>query len=177
MTVMQIREIAMTSPTVNINRDVMKTASRVSNFSVAHLLGETKSEDISKNLSSNKTDQFSCDKTSDSERKSPCSSISEEELDESVHDDDDCDSIVDVEDIKSDKSTKFSNEPSPLSINPQSLIRPTPFSALAAAAWGINGLSGWPGRQMAFRPPQNFSGPNGSKLISIQNIKMNLNYL
>jgi hypothetical protein len=164
---MQIREIAMmTSPTVNINRDVIKTASRVSNFSVASLLAGTKSEEIPKKFF-DKTEQFSCDKISDNERKSACSSIvSEEEFDESMHDDeDDCDSIVDVEDLKSDKSTNSSNETSLHSGMPQSLIRPTPFSALAAAAaWGMNGgLPGWPGRQMAFRTPENFSGSNGSK--------------
>lgn len=162
MTVMQILERAMTSPTVNINRNVIKTASRVSNFSVASLLADTKSVELPKNLTLNKTDQFCCDKSSDNERKSPCSSIVSEEFDDSIHGDDNCDSIVDVEDIKSDKST---NETSPHSIS-QSLIRPTPFSALAAAAaWGMNGLQGWPGRQMPFRPPDNFSTSNGSKFL------------
>lgn len=151
MTIMH-REIAMTSPTVNINRDVIK---RVSNFSVASLLADTKTDELPKNLSLNKTDQYPCDK-SDNERKSPCSSIVSEEEFESMHDDDDCDSIVDVEDLKSDKSTNSSVE---ASISSQSLIRPTPFSALAAAAWGIHG---WP-RQMPFRPPEGFSGPNASK--------------
>ena len=163
MTVMQGREIAMTSPTVKKFESVInKTASRVSNFSVASLLADTKSHinETPKNLSLNKSNLDHCDdrKISEHERKSHCSSvISEQDFDEEVHDedDDDCDSIVDVEDIKSDKSTN-----SYQSHTSKPLIRPTPFSAIAAA-WGLNNLQGWPANrqlQLPFRSPEFFPG-------------------
>lgn len=131
-------------------------------------------------------------KISDSElldRKShtPHSSIASDDFDESIHDEDEEDSIVDVEDVKNDNSTNSSNIESPhkgdlLQSHPlvsgQALIRPTPFSALAAAAaaWGMNnGVPGWPGRQIPppfGRPPELFPGQglpgqlNGSKSLS-----------
>lgn len=168
MTVMQAREIAMTSPSVKKFEGVInKTASRISNFSVASLLADTKSHIIEtpKNLSLNKSDLEPCDdqKISEHERKSHCSSvISEQDFDEEVHDedDDDCDSIVDVEDIKSDKSTNSYDAMQSQSLTSKPLIRPTPFSAIAAA-WGLNNLQGWPANrqlQLPFRSPEFFPG-------------------
>lgn len=159
-------EIGMTSPSVKKFESVIKTASRVSNFSVASLLADTKSHinETPKNLSLNKSDVESCDdqKLNEYERKSHCSSIlSEQDFDESVHDeeDDDCDSIVDVEDIKSDKSTNSFDAMQSQSLTSKPLIRPTPFSAIAAA-WGLNSLQGWPARQLQlpFRSPDFFPG-------------------
>lgn len=224
MTVTPIRTITMTSPTVtsvDINKETK--ASKISNFSVASLLADTRSKSSSvfknnyilnnndeisslmpKNLSVPKTDlclpnshnnDNDCSsnsfnhKISDNEleRKShtPHSSVASEDFDDSIHEEDEEDSIVDVEDVKNDNnSTNGSNNDSPpkgdlLHSHPlvagQALIRPTPFSALAAAAaaWGMNnGVPGWPGRQMhpSFRPPELFPGQglpgqlNGSKL-------------
>ena len=238
MTVTPIRTITMTSPTVtsvDINKETK--ASKISNFSVASLLADTRrsfpatvlknhhhqnfhnnNDDLSslmpKNLSVPKTDlclpinnnnnnnnnnDNDCssnslnNKISDSElldRKShtPHSSIASDDFDESIHDEDEEDSIVDVEDVKNDNSTNSSNIDSPhkgsdgLQSHPlvagQALIRPTPFSALAAAAaaWGMNnGVPGWPGRQIPppfGRPPDLFHGQglpgqlNGSKYLS-----------
>lgn len=228
MTVTPIRTITMTSPTVtsvDINKETK--ASKISNFSVASLLADTRSktfpasifkhnnnhhnfnnnDEISslmpKNLSVPKTDlclpnshDNDCNsnslnnKLSDSElleRKShtPHSSIASEDYDDSIHEDDEEDSIVDVEDVKNDNSTNSSNIESPPKndvlhahhlVAGQALIRPTPFSALAAAAaaWGMNnGVPGWPGRQMppSFRPPDLFHGQglpgqlNGSEYL------------
>lgn len=165
MTVMHGREIAMTSPTVKKIESVIKTASRVSNFSVASLLADTKSHIIQTptNLSLNKPQSCDDQKLNDHERKSPCSSIiSEQDFDESMHDedDDDCDSIVDVEDIKSDKSTNSFDATQSQSLTSKPLIRPTPFSAIAAA-WSLNNsLQAWPSRQLQlpFRSPDFFPG-------------------
>ncbi|KAG5677713.1 hypothetical protein PVAND_007445 [Polypedilum vanderplanki] len=218
MTVTPIRTITMTSPTVtsvDINKETK--ASKISNFSVASLLADTRSkalptqvfknnnhhifnhnnnDEISslmpKNLSVSKTDACNLpnsnndndcssnslnNKLSDSEiieRKShtPHSSIASDDFDESLHDDDEEDSIVDVEDVRNENSTNSSNVESPKSgdamhahqlVAGQALIRPTPFSALAAAAaaWGMNnGVPGWPNRQIPppFRPPELFPG-------------------
>lgn len=102
-----------------------------------------------------------------SQTQTPHSSIGSDEYDDSIHGDDDDDEDVDIEDMNSENST---NDKKPQSNHPSlghaSLmggsvpLRPTPFSALAAAAaaWGgmsNNGVPGWPGRQM---PP---FGPHG----------------
>lgn len=218
MTVTPIRTITMTSPTVtsvDINKETK--ASKISNFSVASLLADTRSKSfpttvlknnnhhsfnhnnndeilslMPKNLSVSKTElclsnshqrhhnnDNDCsnnsinNKLSDNElleRKShtPHSSIASEDFDDSIHDDDEEDSIVDVEDVRNDNSTNSSNMHSSLKASDvlhthslvagQALIRPTPFSALAAAAaaWGMNnGVPGWPhSRQIPppFRP-------------------------
>jgi hypothetical protein len=231
MTVTPIRTITMTSPTVtsvDINKETK--ASKISNFSVASLLADTRTkalptqvfknnnhhifnhnnnDEISslmpKNLSVPKADlcglpsanhDNDCssnslnNKISDSEhldRKShtPHSSIASDDFDESLHDDDEEDSIVDVEDMRNDHSTNGSRVESPKERDAmhahhlaagQALIRPTPFSALAAAAaaWGMNnGVPGWPGRQMhpSFGRPELFPGQvlpgqlNGSEYL------------
>jgi hypothetical protein len=99
----------------------------------------------------------------------PHSSIASEDYDDSMRDDeDDEDSIVDIEDVKNENST---NEKGSSSLMPGQAppIRPTPFSALAAAAaaWGMNnGVPGWPNRQMQhFGPPGLFPGqPFGGQM-------------
>jgi hypothetical protein len=237
MTVTPIRTITMTSPTVtsvDINKEIK--ASKISNFSVASLLADTRSKTFSstivknanlnnndeiaslmpKNLSVPKTDLCSPNSHHDNdlnsnslhnhhshnnklhhsdsdllERKShtPHSSIASDDFDDSMHDDDEEDSIVDVEDVKNDNSTNSSNIESPPKgsdvmhahslVAGQALIRPTPFSALAAAAaaWGMNnGVPGWPGRQLhgpPFPRPDLFPGQgmpgqlNGSKYFHL----------
>jgi hypothetical protein len=201
MTVLPIRIESMTSsPTNNIDMNKETKTSRISNFSVASLLADTRSKtktppqtvikahsdnfhsnfDISlttpKNLSisnianscspnsqNNDSNNSNTRIHSDSEllvqrSHSPHSSIVSEEYDESAHgdmDDDDEDSIVDIEDVKNENSTnslersKTEFLQTPPHIADQPLIRPTPFSALAAAAaaWG-SGVPGWPARQM-----------------------------
>jgi hypothetical protein len=100
-----------------------------------------------------------------SQTQTPHSSIASDEYDDSIHDDDD-DEDVDIEDVNSENSTNEKRPSLNSSMPHQSLIggpvplRPTPFSALAAAAaaWGgmsTNGVPGWPTRQM---PP---FGPHG----------------
>ena len=96
----------------------------------------------------------------------PHSSIASDDYDDSIHDDED-DEDVDIEDCEN--STNGHHQKSSGLLPPQSMIggahpiRPTPFSALAAAAaaWGgmNNGIGGWPGRQMQpFGPPGMFQG-------------------
>lgn len=115
-----------------------------------------------------------------SQTQTPHSSIASDEYDDSIHDDDD-DEDVDIEDVNSENSTNEKRPSLNSSMPHQSLIggpvplRPTPFSALAAAAaaWGgmsANGVPGWPTRQMPpFGPhglpfPGQFSGQlNGGK--------------
>jgi homeobox protein MSX len=232
MTVLPIRTLTMTSPTVtSVNNKETKT-SRISNFSVASLLADTRRShspppvtpaaviraaiisenhlhhnnhiaDISlvpKNLSihnnNNSNKNSSCSpnsphnnnnndssnnsiKLNDSEllessqrSHTPHSSIASEEYDDSMRDEDDEeDSIVDIEDVRNENSTNdeklkhSSGLQGPPSLVPgQPPIRPTPFSALAAAAaaWSMNngGVPGWPGaRQMPpFGAPGLFPG-------------------
>jgi len=204
MTVTAMRLVAMSSPTVTSvdSPPQTKIASRISNFSVASLLADTRSKtppasriianhiinnnnnDICltpKNLSmsqasscspsSQHNDSTNSIKHNDSElldqrSHTPHSSIASEDYDDSIHDDED-DEDVDIEDMNSENSTN--DHKSPSGLPPHSMIggpgpiRPTPFSALAAAAaaWGgmNNGVGGWPGRQMPpFGPPGLFPG-------------------
>lgn len=93
----------------------------------------------------------------------PHSSIASEEYDDSMRDDevDEEDSDVDIEE-NSTNGEKRGNHASSL-VSGQPPIRPTPFSALAAAAaaWSMNNgaMQGWPGRQMPpFGAPGMFPG-------------------
>ena len=207
MTVTPIRLVTMSSPTVTSvdSPPQMKTIpSRISNFSVASLLADTRSKTpppsriianhiITNNNNNNNNDicvtpknlsmsqASSCSPNSqnndstnsirhtdsellDQRSHTPHSSIASEEYDDSIHDDDDED--VDIEEMNSENSTNGPKSPSGL-LHPQSMlggqvpIRPTPFSALAAAAaaWGGMNNGGWPGRQMPpFGPPGLFPG-------------------
>ena len=169
-----------------------KTAnSRLSNFSVASLLADTRPSTVEKfekiekfekvekvefgltsptNLSISQTSQASsCSPHGSSIRQNdldrsgtPHSSIGSEEYEESMHEDED--SIVDIEDTNLEMHEKPPSLPS--GAVP---IRPTPFSALAAAAAAWGGMGGgmpWQGRQMppgfgppGLFPPQGFPGP------------------
>lgn len=203
MTVTALRMVTMSSPTVtSVDSPPQIKSSRISNFSVASLLADTRSKTpppsrliahhinnnnneiclTPKNLSmsqasscspnSQNNDSSNSIKHNDSElldqrSHTPHSSIASDDYDDSIHDDDD-DEDVDIEDMNSENSTNGQKSASGL-LPPQSLvggpvpIRPTPFSALAAAAaaWGgmNNGVGGWPGRQMPpFGPPGLFPG-------------------
>ena len=217
MTVLPIRTIAMTSPTVTSMNNKETKTSRISNFSVASLLADTKRSStppahtaaavirvISENNNNNDHDQSHADiclvpknlsinnnsscspnsshnnndssnnsiKLNDSElldasqrSHTPHSSIaSEEDYDDSMRDDeDDEDSIVDIEDVKNENSkNEKGGQGGSLMPGQAPPIRPTPFSALAAAAaaWSMNnGVPGWPNRQMPpFGPPGLFPG-------------------
>ena len=201
---MKIKEMGSPSVTSD-NKMHMKTiTSRISNFSVASLLADTRSKTpppsriianhiITNNNNNNNNDicvtpknlsmsqASSCSPNSqnnestnsirhtdsellDQRSHTPHSSIASEEYDDSIHDDDDED--VDIEEMNSENSTNGPKSPSGL-LHPQSMlggqvpIRPTPFSALAAAAaaWGGMNNGGWPGRQMPpFGPPGLFPG-------------------
>lgn len=227
MTVLPIRTIAMTSPTVTSMNNKETKTSRISNFSVASLLADTKRSSTSpahtaaavirvisesqhlnnnnndhdhadiclvpKNLSINNNSSCSPNsshnnnessnnsiKLNDSEllessqrSHTPHSSIASEDYDDSMRDDeDDEDSIVDIEDVKNENSTNEKQTGQGGSLMPGQAppIRPTPFSALAAAAaaWSMNnsGMPGWPGRQMPpFGPPGLFPGqPFGGQM-------------
>ena len=205
MTVTPIRMVTMTSPSVTAidSPPRMKTiTSRISNFSVASLLADTRSKTpppsrilahhinnnnneiclTPKNLSTSQASSCSPNSQNndssinsikhndsdllDQRSHTPHSSIASEDYDDSIHDEDDED--VDIEDMNSEHSTN-EHKTSPGLTHPQSLaggpvpIRPTPFSALAAAAaaWGgmNSGVGGWPGRQMPpFGPPGLFPG-------------------
>jgi homeobox protein MSX len=206
MTVTPIRMVTMSSPTVTSidSPPQMKTiSSRISNFSVASLLADTRSKTpppsriIANHIINNNNNEIcltpknlstsqasSCSPSSQNNDSSlhsvkhndsdlleqrshtPHSSIASEDYDDSMHDEDDED--VDIEDMNGELSTN-GQKLSPGLMPPQSLvggpvpIRPTPFSALAAAAaaWGGmgNGVGGWPGRQMPpFGPPGLFPG-------------------
>lgn len=167
MTVTPLRT-AMTSPTVPPQH---KTSSRISNFSVASLLADTrpKSPVEGSQTSSPSPLMHSDSNLTKHERltSSPHSSGAESDVE---YDSNQEDSIVDIEDVNQD-----TRSPSPHELNKATLIhqatglpghvpiRPTPFSALAAAAaaWGgMNGGMGWPGaRQMnPFGPPGLFPG-------------------
>jgi homeobox protein MSX len=225
MTVTPLR-MAMTSPTVpppttqhhQHQPQLKSVTSRISNFSVASLLADTRPKSppltpTSKNNNNNNNiinnndlllsptnlsishtsscspnsqhnDSSSSIKNNDSElldrSHTPHSSIESEDYD-SVHEEED--SIVDIEDVNNENSTNLDKSPS---LIPASAlmgghvpIRPTPFSALAAAAasYGIGSGMLWPGaRQMQpFGPPglfpgQNFPGMQGGEcrfLLSI----------
>ena len=203
MTVTPMRKIEMGSPSVtSASKNQMKTiTSRVSNFSVASLLADTRSKTpppsriIANHLNNNNNNELtpknlstthvgSCSPSSqnnestthsikhndsellDQRSHTPHSSIASDDYDDSIHDDED-DEDVDIEDCEN--STNGHHQKSSGLMPPQSMIsgahpiRPTPFSALAAAAaaWGgmNNGVGGWPGRQMQpFGPPGMFPG-------------------
>ena len=219
MTVTPIRLVAMSSPSVTAvdSPPQMKTVtSRISNFSVASLLADTRSKTppppriianhaislnnnnnneiclTPKNLSTSHAsscspssphnDSSNSLKQNDRERMSshtPHSSIASEDYDDSLHEDDDDEDVdIECEDINGDNPAQKSSSGS---LPPQSMIggphpiRPTPFSALAAAAaaWGGMNNGGWPGRQMPpFGPPGLFpaqgfpSQMNGGKFSS-----------
>lgn len=229
MTVTPLRTITMTSPTVTSMNNKETKTSRISNFSVASLLADTRRSStppahtaaavirvisesqhhiknnnnnnnehamdiclVPKNLSlnhnsssspnSSHNNNDSCNnsiKLNDSElvesqrSHSPHSSIASDDYDDSMRDEeDDEDSIVDIEDVRNENSTNEKQAGQGGSLMPGQAppIRPTPFSALAAAAaaWSMNngGVPGWPGRQMqAFGPPGLFQGqPFGGQL-------------
>lgn len=105
-----------------------------------------------------------------SQTQTPHSSIGSDEYDDSIHGDDD-DEDVDIEDMNSENSTNDKKpQPNPSIGQHTSLmggpvpLRPTPFSALAAAAaaWGgmsSNGVPGWPNRQMTPFGPHGLAFP------------------
>lgn len=204
MTVTPLR-MAMTSPTVpppttqHQPQLIKSVTSRISNFSVASLLADTRpksppltptslkinhnNNDIllasPTNLSLSQTsscspnsqhnDSSSSIKNNDSElldrSHTPHSSIESEDYDDSVHDEEE-DSIVDIEDVNSENSTNLDKSgmmQSSALVGGHVPIRPTPFSALAAAAAAWGGIGGgvpWPGaRQLTpFGPPGLFHG-------------------
>ena len=162
------------------------TNTRLSNFSVASLLADHRPKSpapikAQSNATLNLTAISSCSPTSQHSHHSNHSNLShhsnhstEDLLDRSQtphssigsEEFDDEDSIVDVEDMHQENSTN-SKSPSliPASLIGQSPIRPTPFSALAAAAAAWGGMGGgmpWQGRQMppGFGPP-GFFGQQG----------------
>ncbi len=245
MTVLPLRTIAMTSPTVTSMNNKETKTSRISNFSVASLLADTKRSNsppphataaavirvisesqnlsnkknnnnnininvndhadiclIPKNLSINNNSSCSpnsshnnndsCNNSirlneselleSSQRSHTPHSSIASEDYDDSMRDEeDDEDSIVDIEDVKNENSTnsdKQSGQGGSLMPGQAPPIRPTPFSALAAAAaaWSMNngGVPGWPGRQIPpFGPPifpgQHFPGQINGGEKKLQN--------
>lgn len=138
--------------------------------------------------SSQHNDSTNSIKHNDSELRShtPHSSIASEDYDDSIHDDDDED--VDIEEMNSENSTNERKSSSGLPphemMGGPGPIRPTPFSALAAAAaaWGgmNNGAGGWPGRP-PFGPPGMFPGQgfpnlmNGGKKIR-NKFRLNLKF-
>lgn len=217
MTVTAAARTAMTSTTVSQHLQQQQKVSRISNFSVASLLADTRptADTIIKSFGSppsvnhrnNNNNRHSHESTTPTpivdflptnlsqtssspvshhdnsstctknERHTPHSST------ESDYDSNQEDSIVDIEDIRNDNnSTPMDAEKAAQQMLAASSalgghvpIRPTPFSALAAAAaaWGgIGAGMPWPGaRQMPpFGPPGLFpgqgfgTGPNGGKL-------------
>lgn len=174
MTVTPLRT-AMTSPTVPPQQ---KTISRISNFSVASLLADhrtTKSPEIllAANLSHTSSPPLSHHDSNSTKNErlthTPHSSIEESDVE---YDSNQEDSIVDIEDHNDTSSPTPSSglDKSQISLQSPTLpghhpIRPTPFSALAAAAAAWGGMSGgvpWPGsRQLTpFGPPGLFPGQN-----------------
>ena len=171
MTVTAVRT-AMTSPTVSPQQKI----NRISNFSVASLLADTRPRSpqntadlLPTNLSQSSSSPLShhdSNSITKNERYTPHSST-ESSVDYDSNQEED--SIVDIEDIHNENSStpgldKQSQNSilasSPLGHVP---IRPTPFSALAAAAaaWGNMGAGmPWPNaRQMPpFGPPGLFPG-------------------
>lgn len=227
MTVTAAVRTAMTSPTVPHHlQQQQQKASRVSNFSVASLLADTRpppatttilksngnlvahqlhriNNNNNNNIINNATmtaattidllptnlSQSSASPVSHHDNSSTCTKNERQTPHSSTESDVDYDSnaeedsIVDIEDIRNENSST----PNGLDKSTQQMlaaqsalgghvpIRPTPFSALAAAAAAWGGISAgmpWPGaRQMTpFGPPgmfpgQGFGGPNGGKLI------------
>lgn len=129
----------------------------------------------------NDSNSTTSNSTTKNERHTPHSSVSaESDLEYDSNADDDDHSIVDIEDLRIENSmtpptndlNKSAREmlmATSAALNGHVPIRPTPFSALAAAAaaWnGINGSMPWPGaRQMPFGPGmfpgQGFGGAHG----------------
>lgn len=223
MTVTAAVRTAMTSPTVPHHlQQQQQKASRVSNFSVASLLADTRppgaliksmgsplSHNTHRNIHHHSStaptvattivdllptnlSQSSSSPISHHDNSSTCTknerhtphSSTESEVDYDSNQEED--SIVDIEDIRNDNSST----PNELDKSTQQMlaassalgghvpIRPTPFSALAAAAaaWGgIGAGMPWPGaRQMPpFGPPGLFPGqgfgpgPNGGKCFCL----------
>lgn len=169
MTVTAVRT-AMTSPTVPPQQKI----NRISNFSVASLLADTRPRSpplsadlLPTNLSQSSSSPLShhdSNSITKNERYTPHSST-ESEVD---YDSNQEDSIVDIEDIHNENcSTPGLDKSSHNILASPTLghvpIRPTPFSALAAAAAAWGGMGGgmpWPGaRQMTpFGPPGLFPG-------------------
>jgi hypothetical protein len=146
----------------NNNNDICLTPKNLSMSQASSCSPNSQNNDSSLNsIKHNDSDLL------DQRSHTPHSSIASDEYDDSIHDEDDED--VDIEDMNSEHSTN-GHKSSPGLLTPQSLvgggpvpIRPTPFSALAAAAaaWGgmNNGVGGWAGRQMPpFGPPGLFPG-------------------
>lgn len=177
MTVTPLRT-AMTSPTVPPQQ---KSSSRVSNFSVASLLADTRPKSPSDveivsatNLSSRRPtspresqEVNTADSLTKNERiYSPAhSSAADSDVE---YDSNQEDSIVDIEDVNNETSSTPGLEKSQSLLPSPTLtghvpIRPTPFSALAAAAAAWGGMGGavpWPSaRQIPpFGPPGMFPG-------------------
>jgi homeobox protein MSX len=165
MTVTSLRVAAMTSPTAPTAQQ--KSNSRISNFSVASLLADTRPKtptstaDIPANLSRTSSSPKSQLDKNDADLRShtPHSSIESDDYDSNQED-----SIVDIEDIQQQQQQGEKGSPLlPASALVGHVVRPTPFSALAAAAAAWGGMGGnvpWPGRQMPpFGPPGMFPGP------------------
>lgn len=178
---------ARLSPNNNNNNNNDRFCPSPKNYSLSHANSCSPTVQTNENNDSSNSIRHSADNTDILERRSqtqtPHSSIASEEYDDSIHDDDDDDEDVDIEDVNSENSTNekrpslsSSSMPHPSLIGGSVPLRPTPFSALAAAAaaWGgmsANGVPGWASRQMPpFGPhglpgfPGQFSGQmNGGK--------------
>lgn len=176
MTVTPLRT-AMTSPTVPPQHKT--TTSRISNFSVASLLADTRPKSPAESIilpanlsqSPNSPSPLSHPDSNSTKNErlthSPQSSGAESDVD---YDSNQEDSIVDIEDMNQDTRSPVPHDLNKAALLQQAAglpghvpIRPTPFSALAAAAaaWGgMNGGMGWPGaRQLnPFGPPGLFPG-------------------
>lgn len=225
MTVTAAVRTAMTSPTVPHHlQQQQQKASRVSNFSVASLLADTRPppatttiiksngnivtnqfhrNNINNNNNNNVNNstvtaattivdllptnlsQSSASPVSHHDNSSTCTKNERQTPHSSTESDVDYDSnaeedsIVDIEDENSSTPNGLDKSTQQLLAAQSALsghvpIRPTPFSALAAAAAAWGGMSAgmpWPGaRQMTpFGPPgmfpgQGFGGPNGGEL-------------
>jgi hypothetical protein len=167
MTVTSLR-VAMTSPSAPNAQQ--KSNSRISNFSVASLLADTRpktpisANDIPANLSrtssspKSQLDTSSFKNDTDLRSHTPHSSIESDDYDSNQED-----SIVDIEDVQQQQQIEKGTSLLPASALVGHVVRPTPFSALAAAAAAWGGMGGnvpWPGRQMPpFGPPGMFPGP------------------
>ncbi|XP_053698430.1 muscle segmentation homeobox [Sabethes cyaneus] len=183
MTVTPVR-MAMTSPTVPMQQ---KSTSRISNFSVASLLADTRPRTPSSvtaateillpaNLSHASSSPRSAHDSGSIKNDLDRSDTPHSLLESDDYDSNQEDSIVDIEDINNDNSSSDPGHPdkgSPALLQQSAAlaaaghvpIRPTPFSALAAAAAAWGGMSGgmpWQAaaaRQMGpFGPPGLFPG-------------------
>uniref|UniRef100_A0A336LZF9 CSON008908 protein n=1 Tax=Culicoides sonorensis TaxID=179676 RepID=A0A336LZF9_CULSO len=166
MTITPMRR-TMTSPS---KHTASKSQQRVSNFSVASLLADTspKSQTSDMFLES-KICQSTPSPVSKNDSNSTKIDIDRSQTPHSIVSDEDYDShqensIVDIEDINNENSISSTVENSfnVSTLNGQTPIRPTPFSALAAAAaaWsGIGGTLQWSNsRQVtSFGPPGIFN--------------------